>query len=385
MLPFISQSREESLTVFETLNSKGVGLSHLDILKSVLFEAVKEDDDEWVKISNAWKGFLAVYEPTKIVPNKFLRYTVVTQFGENRPAMKCLSWIKDNPELTRVASDPLFMIDRLRSSAVAIREMQQGHGPDWSKSQRPNMYIQNMIVLAPSSEQQYFLLIPVWNAAKELFDATAAVAESVVFLNRILSHYTGTTEKNFIEWGRELGRRSSSTSYALEFLDTDVWPKIRAERSRVESMLLTITWKNTNHGLIGWILKRCEIQAAYLNHEDTSMGVDAYGEVDVEHIEPQHGSELNETIVHSLGNLTLQEKGFNRANGRKSFEVKLASYGKSKFRITNALAGIPSTGGSSKKALDLFYSATDWGGIEIRERGNKLVGTLLSVLGFQKN
>ena len=45
--------------MFETLNSKGVGLSSLDIIKSILFEVVSgaEDSLEWDTLNQRWNSF----------------------------------------------------------------------------------------------------------------------------------------------------------------------------------------------------------------------------------------------------------------------------------------------------------------------------------------
>jgi hypothetical protein len=144
--------------------------------------------------------------------------------------------------------------------------------------------------------------------------------------------------------------------------------------------LLKVTWTNTNRNLIRWLLQRCELHAALISQDDVSDGVDKYQNVDVEHIEPQNGSSIDDATIQELGNLTIQEKGFNRAYGNRKFDEKVVAYGKSGFKMTNALAGIPNLGGRSKKAYDLFYSSTTWGSKEISQRTIKLVETSLIAL-----
>jgi hypothetical protein len=155
---------------------------------------------------------------------------------------------------------------------------------------------------------------------------------------------------------------------------------LKNEKTKLEATLLKVTWTNTNRSLIRWLLQRCELHANLISQEDTSDGVDKYQNVDVEHIEPQNGSPLDDAVIQAFGNLTIQEKGFNRAYGNRKFEEKLPAYGKSGFKMTNALAGIPDLGGKSKKAYELFYSSTTWGSKEISQRTIKLVEASLIAL-----
>jgi hypothetical protein len=379
MLPFISQSRDESLTVFETLNSKGVGLSNIDILKSILFESVKEDDEKWDELTKAWNAFVSVFEPLKIPPNKFLRYVAVTQFKETVSVAKCLDWIKENDQITSIKSDPFALISKLAITAKAIKNMRLGIGPD----NKPNMYLNNMLKLAPSAEQQYFLLIPVWNASNQQFSNACSIAESIIFLNKILSHYTGSTEKNFIEWGRQLSDlindKDNFDKRVLE-IKTD----LKEENKKLEAVLLQVSLTNTSKSLVNWILRRCELYASVISSDDSniSSGVEIYQSVDIEHIEPQSSTDLTEEYIHKLGNLTIQEKGFNRANGKKKFIEKKEIYNKSKYKMTNALGGMPNTGGLNKKAYELFYCSEDWSAQSINARTSKLVETTLKAMHF---
>jgi hypothetical protein len=379
ILPFISQSRDESLTVFETLNSKGVGLSNIDILKSLLFESVKEDDDAWDELTKHWNSFVNLFEPLKIPPNKFLRYVVVTQFKTPISVAKCLDWLRENDDLTMIRANPLSLIAKLTLTAKAIKNIRAGHAADG----KPNMFLNNMLKLAPSAEQQYFLLIPLWNANQAQFSQACAIAESVLFLNKILAHYTGSTEKNFIFWGRDLSQLITSPQEYENYI-FKIKSELQSENKKLEAVLLQVSLTNTSKSLVNWILKRCELYASLISSDDShiNLGVEIYQSVDIEHIEPSSSKELTEEFIHKLGNLTIQEKGFNRANGKMKFDDKKISYSKSKYKMTNALVGMPSSGGQHKKAFELFYSSDDWSAQHINARTGKIVETTLKALSF---
>ena len=237
--------------------------------------------------------------------------------------------------------------------------------------------------LAPSAEQQYFLLIPVWKADAQLFSEACSVAESVIFLNKILSHYTGSTEKNFIDWGRELSKLTNEPKAFINKIN-QIKAHLQNENKKLEAVLLQVSMTNTSKGLINWILSRCELYASLISKDDSNinLGVEIYQSVDIEHIEPQSSNDLTDEYIQKLGNLTIQEKRFNRANGKKKFIEKKDIYNKSKYKMTNALGGMPIAGGQHKKAYELFYAAEDWSAQNITDRTSKLVQTTLKAMNF---
>lgn len=382
ILPFISQSREESLTVFETLNSKGVGLSSLDILKSLLFDAIngREDSLEWDELNQKWNSFMEVFEPLKMPPNKFLRYVITTQYGSSSPAAKCLGWFKDNAESIGLSKNPLGVIEILDRTARCIKSIRLGNGP----SGQSNMYLKNMRSLAPSAEQQYFLILPNWKLDGESFDLICALAESQVFVNKILAHYTGATEKNFIEWGRNISQLGNDVRLIRTYLEENIWVLVRKEFDKLEAVLTAVALTNTPKSLVKWMLQRCELFAAITAKEDFSKGVLAFEPVDIEHIEPQSSDRMDTAKIQLFGNLTLHEKGLNRGNGKAPYEAK-ENYRHSRYYMTKALKiGAPQVGGANKKAYELFYTAESWGVTEILERTTKLAGVLLKALNLSR-
>ena len=335
--------------------------------------------DEWDELTKRWNYFVNIFEPLKISPNKFLRYVVVSQFKASVSIAKCLEWMKKNEQQTNILANPLSLIAKLTLTAEAIKQIRNGTGPDG----RPNMYLNNMLKLAPSAEQQYFLLIPLWRADINQFNDACAIAESILFINKILAHYTGSTEKNFINWGKNLSNLiEDKTGY--KNLISEIKSELQIENNKLESVLLEVSLTNTSKNLVYWILKRCELYASEISKDDNNLnsGVDLFQTVDIEHIEPSSSKDLPEEYIHRLGNLTIQEKGFNRANGKKKFIEKLGSYSHSKYKMTNALAGMPESGGQHKKAFELFYSSQDWSAQHINARTGKIVATTLKALNF---
>jgi hypothetical protein len=171
---------------------------------------------------------------------------------------------------------------------------------------------------------------------------------------------------------------------AYKNLIIQIKSELQIENNKLESVLLEVSLTNTSKNLVYWILKRCELYASEISRDDNNLnsGVELFQTVDIEHIEPSSSKDLPEEYIHRLGNLTIQEKGFNRANGKKKFIEKLGSYSHSKYKMTNALAGMPASGGQHKKAFELFYSSKDWSAQHINARTGKIVETTLKALNF---
>lgn len=376
ILPFISSSRDESLTVFETLNSKGVGLTSLDILKSLLFDAVNnnEDSDDWDNLNQKWNYFIDLFDALNMPSNKFLRYVIYTQYDDSVKAAECLNWFRKNKQLDE--KDQAFeVLKTLTFTAEAIKKIRLGKGPDGKK----NQYLENIRSLAPSAEQQYYLLLSNWTSSASLFNQIALVAEAQIFVNKILAHYTGATEKNFIEWGKSIKFMNSNSVEINAYIEENIWTHLRADVSKLEDKLSGISLSNTAKPVIRWILKRCEIYALQMTGVDISGGVNIIEGVDIEHIEPDSSTRFGQDRIQLLGNLTLHEKGFNRANGKLPFEEK-QNYEFSKIHMTRSLRGIPEIGGSNRAAYEIFYSAENWGPPQILERTTRLTNVILKAL-----
>jgi len=380
LLPFVSETLEESLEVFETLNSKGVELSSLDILKSQLFQnAGEEDSDEWVSLTTAWKQFTHIYEPLNINANKFLRYICVTQFGESVSSVEARSWLVTNENKTHIQSDPSSFVETLLHTATVITRIRSGLGPDGS----PNPNLMNIVELAKSAEQHYFMIIPIWTVSAKLFSEAASVAESFIFVNKVLTRYTGATEKRFIEWGRDLNKLSGNETEYIAYLNSNVWITIREQKDLLQATLRLTNQKNSTKAMIIWLLRRAEHYARQVAKIPTPKGVAEVIGFDLEHIEPQSSTEIDANLIGSLGNLTLWERGANKAAGADSYPEKKPRYGTSAFKMTNALNLIPPGSSKDAEAFKLFYQADTWSIQSINERTEKLTSTILKAMQIE--
>lgn len=377
ILPFISKGKDESLSVFETLNSKGVGLSSLDIIKSYLFDNTNESD--WQAVNDAWTSFNEKYEKLNFTPNKFLRYLIITEYKNTSiQASKVLDWVNENPaELKK----PIVFLKKMDHLAAAIYSIKKGNGNNGNV----NQHIVNINALAPSSEQQYFLLLMSWNKSTKIFNEVCRAAESYIFRNKILVTYTGAIEKNFIGWGESLSKISTDDE-AQGFINSIIWKFIRESNVQIESKISEVSWTKTNKSFIGWILKRAELYAIEISGDLKADGVKSFNgmQIDVEHIDSQNSSNLAPDDLHNIGNLTLLERSINRAIKDKPFEDKFPHYAGSKFFMTKSINKIPAIGGKQKQATEVFYHPDEikWSVTDVTSRQSRVVKALMKGLNY---
>lgn len=377
ILPFISKGKDESLSVFETLNSKGVGLSSLDIIKSYLFDNTSESD--WQNVNDAWISFNEKYERLNFTPNKFLRYLIITEYKNTGiQASKVLDWVNENPAALKNSIAFLKKMDHL---AAAVYSIKKGIGNNGAA----NQHLININALAPSSEQQYFLLLMCWDKSPRIFNEACRAAEAYIFRNKILVSYTGAIEKNFISWGDALSKISSD-AVAQDYINDVIWKFIRDSNSQIESKVSEVSWTKTNKSFIGWMLKRAELYAIDISGDLKPDGIKSFNgmQIDVEHIDSQNTSSLPQSDLHNIGNLTLLEKSINRAIKDKPFLEKVPHYAGSKFFMTKAINSIPKIGGKQKQATEVFYHPEDgnWSITDITSRRSKIVKALMKSLNL---
>lgn len=380
VLPFISTSNDESLTVFETLNSRGVGLTSLDIIKSLLYDRVREDEDKWDQMTEAWNNFIDKYNVLNINPNKFLRYLVVTHYSTSIKAQETLNWVRDNADNNQLNKSPLEFIKNMTTTAERIGLIQKG----FYKEANPHPILKNIRLLASSSSQQLFFLLPVWDMGAEVFLEAAKICEAQIFVNKVLARYAGSTEKRFIEWGLEVKKKADKKAQK-KYLEDKCWKEIQKEHDVIELQFLSVSWLETNRTFIKWILKRIEVELQTLAGETEieKKGVAYYRRFDIEHVEPQNSDRFTNENIHNIGNLTVLERSYNRAVKDKPYNEKTGIYGKSHVYLTQSMNGHPEVGGKIKETFEKLKSFESWEETDVLIRAKMLFKILTEALNLR--
>ena len=75
-----TDSLARALKIFETINDRGISLDDTDLLKNLLFREAKELEFEKLKVG--WKSLVDALHQAKEKPLRFLRYVILSNYGE---------------------------------------------------------------------------------------------------------------------------------------------------------------------------------------------------------------------------------------------------------------------------------------------------------------
>lgn len=153
VLPYVARSMSHALTVFETLNSTGRGLTPIDLVKNILFK--NTDQTNWDDLQESWKDFVNILEKTAEQPQRFLKYFILVTYGKTCTESEVFDWIRDNNKLTRINKDSSSFLSQLTDFATSYLNIIYGKSADGST----NPQIANLRRLAGRARQHFSFLI----------------------------------------------------------------------------------------------------------------------------------------------------------------------------------------------------------------------------------
>jgi hypothetical protein len=387
LLPYVASSLKHALIVFETLNSRGVGLTPIDLVKNILFKHTSQD--AWDSLQERWKEFINVLEIIKEQPQRFLKYFILTSYGAVCAESEVFDWINDNSNLTHADQDPFGFLDTLMSFAESYRFIIDGKAPDGSS----NPYVSNIRKLTGRARQHFPFLISVKHFPKENADRFILATESLLMAFGVQRMYTGEIEKTFSTWTQS-ARKCESTTDIEAFYQEKVAPEMKRVGALALEKLTTLDEKLLTKQKMVYFLCRLD---SYLQtasepgsfYRDIASG---YKGFDIEHILSQSPKDYKklgyptieeyEQYVSRLGNLTVLEKTLNRAIKDKEFsEKREVGYKNSAYLLTKGIAvKLP---GKSKfaKALNNVSTFESWNKADIEQRQKNLIN--LAAEAFQ--
>ena len=375
-----SSNEQDSLTVFERLNSSGKILSELEILKGLLFK----NTDEWSELKDKWDEFKKKVNTSEIKTDKiFLRHFVSIyykkivmeeQFHSNG-LIKTSDIIKMVKSKSVLTSEPLQTIEYLISYIDNLINLQNGKDIFGNESD----VVKNIIEITNSKAHNLFLC-----QAKDpvVFKTAAFISQVQTTINKVLGHYTGTTEQRFASWSKmifEGYRNGSSPELISKELAQDSLKEFVLDWSKVENKFNELRYDIGNNCEI--ILKLVEIYINKQNKNLLSDGLksDVFDKSSLDHIEPRNSSNFEEFGGHFIGNLALLGISPNSAVQDKPIEhlEKQSAYRDSQFYTTMYLIDSKkSHGGSEGKMRKTFtrksFDKKEWSFEETENRKNLL-------------
>ncbi|TSA87356.1 DUF262 domain-containing protein [Deinococcus detaillensis] len=189
-----------ALRIFETINSRGVSLNPMDLLKNLIFMRSKTIDFE--KISVNWKEAMDNIEASKEPPARFLIYFVTAFYSDKTVnENQIYDWFLKNPEKYAY---PLIFSKDLLEAAKAFKKYVSGFNPDGTE----NKYLQSLKLQSSKSTRHLILLLAVSKKNTDFSNEIAKFLENLLFVYMITSTNTRKLDTKFVEWARAVSKIS---------------------------------------------------------------------------------------------------------------------------------------------------------------------------------
>ena len=332
-IQIIVEDELRAYTVFETLNSRGVGLTVTDLLKNYLFSLASNVDmphirAQWDRIVdviglNDFPVFLRHYwiSKNKLIRQEYLYKNIRLQ-------------IKNSTDL-------LALLEQLEANAVVYVALNNNSDDLWKENQHYKELKKRVKELELFQVKQCLpLLLISYEKLPNIFAKIAKIVTVISFRQTVIGGYHGSKledEYNKTALKIASGEISTATEIANELKslymsDTDF---------KNDFSTISINTRR-NKKLIRYILFELENQ---MNNNGNSYDFEE-NPATIEHILPENAKEewehffsknVMENYVFRLGNYTLLEEGKNRDIGNKTFDIKKEIYKESAFKSTSTI------------------------------------------------
>ena len=331
-LMFIQIVVEDELsayTVFETLNSRGVGLTATDLLKNYLFSISTKVDLPHVK--NKWKQIIDVIGLDTFPV--FLRHYWISKYKLIRQEYLFRA-VKDS-----VGSSPevIALLDALEDNALLYNALSSYADSFWEGHREIKKRINELSLF--KEKQAFPLLIAAYNSlSREDFAKVLKLVSVITFRYTVIGKLqTNLKEDVYNKAATAVSREQATTIRQIAALLKPLYPSDVDFKNNFSTKSIS-----TKRGkkLLRYILYGIE---NHLSHADYDYEDNAGT---IEHILPENGNEnyledfpaaIHESVVYRLGNYTLLEDDKNRACETLPFAEKKLIYQTSQYELSKQI------------------------------------------------
>lgn len=331
-LMFIQIVVEDELsayTVFETLNSRGVGLTVTDLLKNYLFSVSSKVDlphikNKWKKIVDiigldAFPTFLRHYWISK---NKLIRQEYLFR------AIK--ESITDSPAVIQ-------LLDKLEENAYLYKALSNYSDTFWEGNREIKKRVKELTLF--KEKQAYPILIAAYNnLSTDDFAKVLKLVSVITFRYTIIAKlHTNLKEEIYNKAAIAISKKETSTITAVANSIKVLYPSDNDFKNDFASRSVS-----TKRGkkIVRYILFSLENHLSQNDYDwEENPGT-------IEHILPENGNEnyieefppaIHESVVYRLGNYTILEADKNRACEILPFDEKKEIYAQSQYVLSQEI------------------------------------------------
>ncbi len=353
-IQIIVEDELSAYTVFETLNSRGVGLTVTDLLKNFLFSISTPVDLPHIKIK--WKK-------------------VVDVIGlDNFPVFLRHYWISKNKLIrqeylfrairssVKTSTDVMSLLEELVDNALLYNALSNYADRFWGGNKDLRRRIKELSLF--KEKQAYPLLISAYNNFKE-----EEFIKILKFLSVITFRYSviARSNPNMKEdvYNKAAIKVSSKKVTEVSQITDIIKPLYITDRDFKNNFSTKIISTKRGKALVRYILFSIENHLKQTDYDfEGNPGT-------IEHILPENGNEnyvedfpqsIHESFVYRIGNYTLLEDDKNRECEAKSFDYKKKVYQTSQYELSKkVLANDWTPNTLEKRQEDLAkYASSIW-------------------------
>jgi hypothetical protein len=322
--------------VFETLNSRGVQLSSTDLLKNYLFSVVSHDSgtaDDLEIIEKKWEIIVG-----KIGNDKLPDYLRVYWNSRNSLTRHAglFKDIKTQVKTNNQAFDLLFSLEEEADLFAALRNPEDEL---WKTNPQRQKHVRELRIFGVI--QPFSLLLAAHRRCdEETFTRVLRATVMISFRYNVIGSYnTNEQEHAYNNTALKIDRRELITAAEIiRDLSAVYVTDDKFINAFWDKELKTTDSRNAKR--VRYILFELE---KHLSGADYDIDSDRYT---IEHILPESPGHAwddfdvdeQDNYIYRLGNLTLLEKGHNRALGNSGYAQKRLTYATATFQMTRKVA-----------------------------------------------
>ncbi|MBC6400921.1 MAG: DUF262 domain-containing protein [Ekhidna sp.] len=329
-IQIIVENELSAYTVFETLNSRGVGLTVTDLLKNYLFSISSKVDLPHIK--EKWKS-------------------IVEMIGlDNFPTFLRHYWISKNKlirqeylfralrESISTSRQVIELLEKLDEGSKLYNALSNSSDSFWGGHKEIKKRIKELILF--KEKQAYPLLISAYsNLIEEKFASVLKFLSVITFRYTVISKlHTNLKEDIYNKAAIEIGQKPDISLTEIANLLKPLYPNDKEFKNSFETKSIS-----TKRGakLVRYILFNIE------NHLDNAAYDFEENAGTIEHILPENSSQhyledfpqaIHDSIVYRLGNYTILEEAKNRECSDLPFNDKKNIYSTSRYKMTKSIA-----------------------------------------------
>lgn len=325
-IQIVVEDELSAYTVFETLNSRGVGLTVTDLLKNYLFSISTDVDRPHVK--NQWKAivdiigldnfpvFLRHYwiSKNKLIRQEYLFRAIKESIGDS-PAV-------------------IELLESLANNAMLYKALSNYSDSFWNGNRDIKQLVRELTLF--KEKQAYPILIAAYNNLSiENFARVLKFVSVITFRYTVIAKlHTNLKEDIYNKAAVRISQNPEISITAIADILRPLYPSDNDFRNDFSTKSIS-----TKRGkkIVRYILYSLENQINNTNRDfDDDAGT-------IEHILPENGNDhyledfpqaVHESVVYRLGNYTILEDAKNRACSTLPFNDKKVIYHTSQYQMS---------------------------------------------------